>query len=394
MSKPIRSSSLGGMMRCRAYAKYSAGVIRVAGDAANVGSAFAKAQERKRKGEVVDFDVLQAEYGLTNEEVAEIRKMQFRVLRNFEDWSLCAERELACDENLQMVKFDSPKAFLTGHPDVIAFHNAHQNIAQVCDDKSGRLEQLDDWQLIAYVGLILANFPHVDTVDARFDYVRLGFSTGRVDADNNPRPFTREEFTTKLWPRIVEAVKEGRKRRHLEFTVGIQCDRCAPWACPAWNRWREMLRAPDEVVTQLGAEASAAERSAFVIDHLPKLRVIGRLYDELEGTVKGIGMQQDVDLGDGLTYGNKPQEVTKLDGAKALPYFVTLLDNNVARLGELLGPFSKSDLAAIVKLQYPKVKGKYDEKFAELKNLNAINLSSRNMVKVHRKDEGAMEGEE
>jgi hypothetical protein len=150
-----------------------------------------------------------------------------------------------------------------------------------------------------------------------------------------------------------------------------------------------MLQQPDAPAAMLAPNAPAAAKAALVIDWLPKLKVWKAALDELEAVVKSIGEQMDVELGDNLYYGNKPTLQTTFTGDKTLPFFLKLLTPE--QLGEVIGPFSKSTVAEVVKTAFPKVKGKYQETVDQLKQLNAINTVERSRVSVYSRGEGESE---
>ena len=387
--KPIRSSKTGGIMRCRAFLRISEQAVIAGSDVANLGSAFAEVQRRHRLGQSYDqinYDDIKAEFALTEEEVADIRKLAYNGIQcDFADWELTPERELACNEKLEPVEFKSKDAFLTGHPDVLAIHRTMRNVAQIRDDKSGQLEQWDELQLLSYIALVLSNYPQIDTIDAVYDYHRLGFSTRRKNADGSPRAYTRSEFTTIYWPRMVAAFNEAKKWRannNAGYQIGVQCARCCPWSCKAWEQFRLVLAQGGDYVSRLSPHATAAERAAFVVDSLPKIRVLGKAVKVWEGQVKLIGKMQTIELGDGMLYGNRPQTVTTIDGAKAMKTFVEIT-GSVENVGKAYQSFSRGDLSKMVRFAFPKMRGVFKTWFEKLTAIGAVETKTRDRVEIH-----------
>ena len=389
-------------MRCAAYLRVNRDGIDSGSDASNSGNAFHEVMKLQNRGLPVNMTAIQAEFALTEAEVKDIETMRWKAARSFEDWNLMSEKMLACDEYLHPVDPESGKAFLTGHPDVVAFHATHTNLCQVLDYKSGRLEQLSFAQLWAYLALVFANFPEVDTIDATFAYVRMGFSTRRKNPDGSPRPWTRDEFTTSNWPHIVAAIKAAKAWRintQSGFTIGAQCAQCSPWACPAWNQFRRMLQDPNTVPRTLAPEATMAEKASFVVDSLPLAKVGAKVFDELMETIKQIAAQQSVDMGDGTEFCNRPFEMVKFDGALTLPVLVEMAGGSVETVGKILGDVSKSTIYDTVKtlLDEGKITGKKGALNTaaqeKLKSIGALKTENRDRISVYRVEDAVEEND-
>jgi len=204
----------------------------------------------------------------------------------------------------------------------------------------------------------------------------------------------------KYWPRIVEAVKESRRRKNQTYTRGVQCDYCAKWVCPAWGEELAALRDPDKVqIPLLTAESTMAERAAFVLDWLDRQKAHKRIADALEEILKGIASQCDTDLGNDTYYGSKPQLRRLYSGTIALPKLLDLMKGNQRLLGEVLGAFTKTDIAEVCKRAVDEkfVDGKkgalIDKVLGELKSEGAELVKTINRVSVYPKQDVIGEAE-
>jgi hypothetical protein len=333
-------------------------------------------------GHALDYPALQRQYGITDSQLADLQKMVRRVPLDLSDWTLCTEREFRTTENFQPAT-DGEQSILDGHIDLLAFHTRIDGLAMVIDYKSG-FQEAEFWQLAGYTLSVFAKFPDVKLVMPRYYYSRTGRWAGRNDEDGNPKPYTREEAMG-LWKSVSERCKEAMfgKRRYVQSS---RCVNCAAFTCPSWRDWRKsLLTAPDGQTLMQGA--TITDPKGYVKTVLPKLRVLSAIVDEITETLKSIvRIHGAVDLGDGTTYENRPQERMTVNLARSIPLLLELGTGDPRQVLSLYDKISKDQLYEFVQAALDRPWGpKHKQLLEALDTLNAVEKKMQERIAVHPK---------
>lgn len=316
-----------------------------------MGTAFHEIAYARIMNGVVDFSTIATKYGLTQEEADDLRRGVEKI-----NLSIPPGFEIHGEQQLQ-----HPEMNLRGSPDFWAV-SRETNHMIVMDWKSGWLDvepPESNWQIIAYIMLLLVLYDFVETIEAHIVQPRY----------NQVKSFTfTRDLIRQLEPDIRMIIAES-EVENAPITTGPWCHSCfKSMKCPAFAGAIVKISGlifPDLVPMEEGKEL--ADMKTILAKALPFAKSFDRISKHIQELAKAyVDIHGELDLGGGLVFGKQVDIKEEIDFATALPILREKFNNSVDSKLKI----TKNAIKELA--QQTKKRGAYIEIMKELESHGAI----------------------